>query len=366
MARRSHIAVSMGGHIAVVQYDHDAQTVLTTPIGTASTMNDHNVAALLERPDHRLIAAYSDHNSPMRCRVSMSQNSSTSWGAEVTVDSADCTYPRLLRLSAENTTYLIYRQGSGGTRPQVVRTSTDNGATWSAASNLITGPNRPYLRLATNGVDRIDFFVTNGHPRAAETPDGNSLYHLYYQSGDWFNSAGVDIGDPPFVPTDGTLVWDGTTERSWIWDVGYVAGAPVALFTTFVSDTDHRYRYAKWNGSAWATPQIATAGKHIYETSGEEQYTAGGCFSHDMPDVFLAREVVTNRWELERWTTADGGDTWSKAEDVTTSSPSAPFKNYRPYKVEGGGPFDVVWLAGGYNTYIDWSSSLMARRKPVA
>ena len=362
---RSFIAISRSNAISVVQHDHTAGTTAITPLASTSTENDHHVAALAARTDGRIIAAYSEHVAPLSVRISTNPKDSTTWGAATVIDSAACTYPRLAYLSSETKFFLIYRQGDGTTRPQVMRTSTDSGATWSAATNLITETDkRPYLRLVTNGTNRIDFFVTDGHPRASETPDGNSLYHFYYSAGDWFNSGGTDIGDPPFTVADATQVYDGTTTRSWIWDAGYSSGSPVALFTTFVSDTDHRYRYARWSGSAWETYEIATAGKHIYETAGEEQYTAGGCFAQATTSVYLCREVATDRWELERWATSDGGETWTSAAAITSSSPSAPWKNYRPYKVEGGGPFDVVWLAGRYTTFLNWSSSLMASPAP--
>ncbi len=51
---------------------------------------------------------------------------------------------------------------------------------------------RPYLKVSSNGIDRIHFAFTDGHPR--KEPE-NSIYYMYYENGGLFKANGEKIGN---------------------------------------------------------------------------------------------------------------------------------------------------------------------------
>lgn len=358
--RRTFFTSSRSNGIWISSYDHDTTELVSRIMQSVSGQNDHHVAAVAVRPDGKLLVCMSQHNGHMRRRISANVGDVTSFGSSLTVVAAATTYPRLVYLSATDTYWLFYRKtvpGTGEGRPTFYITSTDGGVSWSSETQ-VTAANaqRPYLRLATNGVDRIDFFHTDGHP--FEVAD-NNLYHFYYD-GSWRESDGTAYSSLPIdLATEATQVYDGSANSCWVWDAGYISGSPVVLFAQLVAAENQRYRFAKWDGSAWADYEIAAGGSKIYEDAGETWYTAGGCFAADATKVYLCREVVADRWEMERWQTADGGETWSLDVAITSDSDPAPSKNYRPYLVQGGGPMELVWLQGNYISYTEFSSSVM-------
>lgn len=363
MASKTFACISAGDGIRVVEYDHGtgASSSFLLQAITASGLNDHDIGSLWERPDGKILAVYSTHNDPMSARISTNAGDISAWGSATLVQSGSCTYPRLQYLSSTDTLYLIYRRTTGTAREQFMRTSTDNGDTWTAEVQITgTTTQRPYMRFTSNGVDRIDFFFTDDHPNEVV---GNSLYHCYYDGSTWRTSDGTSMGSPTFIPgTDMTEVYDGSSVECWIWDAAYIGGQPCALYPTFVSTSDHRYNFARYNGTTWDTVQVATAGNKIYEGSGEDQYTAGGCFGPTSTDLYLCREISTGRWEMERWQTVNNGDTWSFDTAITSNSNPAPSKVYRPYRVEGGGPFQVLYMSGPYYTYANFTSKLYGYR----
>src|SRR6185312_8935658 len=92
-----------------------------------------------------------------------------------------------------------------------------------------------------------------------------SLYHIYYTGGNYFKSDGTPIVTSlPLGSSDLTRVWDGSSLRGWNWDLAMGAdGNPVVVFAVLVTNSDHRYYYGRWNGSAWVTTQIAAAGSFL-------------------------------------------------------------------------------------------------------
>ena len=131
------------------------------------------------------------------------------------------------------------------------------------------------------------------------------------------------------------------------------AGRPVIVFATFPTAADHRYFYAHWTGSAWEVHQITPAGGSIAENGASPYYSGGLTLDHEDPSrVYLSRQVGGS-WQVETWTTADHGTTWSSSA-VTT----APGKNVRPVSPRGmsatGGDMSVIWMNGGYPSWVGY------------
>lgn len=279
--------------------------------------------------------------------------------------SAGYTYAGLAQVSAvANTLFLFFRwHDSGGTAHLAYSKSTDNGTTWGARVNVCV---MTYHQFAVTGSDRIDFVLSN-HPQDAGNHD---IRHMYFvpSTEKWYQSDGTEITTTkPFDYMHPTLVYDGSTTMGWLWDIASDgAGHPVIVYATFpgavpnVSATDHRYNYARWSGSAWASSEIVAAGGRIptgdQPTGNHQEFYSGGvCLDHSNPTtVFASVNVGSGRWDVYRYVTSDNGASFTGAA-LTSSG-----KNIRPMSVQGhDASLQVIWFEGTYTTYVDYSLRTM-------
>lgn len=373
-------AVGLEGEIRVVSYAHDTgETVEATLRAAGWAIDDHNNPCFCELSDGRILAGYTEHNSTDGVFVRKSTNVGdvSAWGAEVkvfdnAVQGGSSSYCNLFRLSEQsNRIFCFWREGSS---LWYYATSDDDGATWSARVALwdpIGGAEQPYIVFSSNGVDRIDLFATLEHPNQA---GNSSLYHFYYEfdaTGKWFKTDGTEIpaASLPFDGADVTLVYDGSAASDcWVWAIDYQAnGAPHVLFATFTSgseQTDHRYQYSRWDGSAWtAAVQICTAGASLY--AGEIYYSGGLCFDGIAPTgttitIYLSR--VETRHEVQKWQSTNSGATWAKVADITSNSESGmfSFRPFSPKNYPAYSPMNVLFSSGTYNSFTDYNTYLCA------
>jgi hypothetical protein len=332
------------GDVRVAELDQGAGMVTTATLHAALGVNDHHNPALLARADGRLQAFYSGHGGPeLFFRIG---ESIARWGPEQrlgtnTPGARGHTYPNPVQLRAEgDRIHLFWR---GGDWNPTFSTSAD-GVTWAPARTLIRVPGqRPYIKVASDGMETIHVAFTDGHPRETAT----SLYYARYTAGSWFRADGRRIGSPPFTPADADLVSDVTRtgQRAWVHDVAFdAAGVPRIVFAVFRSPTDHRYRHTRWTGRAWQHRQVTQAGGTFPEDGREREYSGGIVFDHADPAVLYLSRQVRGQWEIERWRTPDGGTSWTH-QALTAGSPE---KNVRPVVARGGGP---LWLRGPYVNY---------------
>lgn len=81
------------------------------------------------------------------------------------------------------------------------------------------------------------------------------------------------------------------------------------VFASFPSAADHRYHYARWTGTSWDVHEITLAGGSIRGDGGSPYYSGGITLDHEDPSrVYLSRQLGAS-WQVEAWTTADGGAT---------------------------------------------------------
>lgn len=350
--------VNSSGDIGISKYDHAAKTVSSFTLSAALELDDHNNPAIYFRPDGRIMAFYCKHPDATvtRYRVSTNAEDISAWGSETQIAATVPTYSNPFYLSDSGRLYLGYRSGVDMTRPQVRRSTADNGATWDAETLWINNTGaRPYYKACSNGAGRIDFLVTTGHPRDV----ASSIYHAYMQldgtTEKFYSSNGTYLGTS-FNPTAATQVYDGSSIDGWVWDIQYGPdGHPWVLFAKFQTTTDHRYMFARWTGSAWTTPvQICAAGSYLYLA--EAWYSGGLCFdSADATRVFVSVQV-SGQWEIQEYATSDNGATWAKLRDITTGS---AVKNCRPYSPRNrDDSLRVLWWRGSYSTYIDYDTAL--------
>ena len=354
--------VDIEGDIKVSSYDHSTGNRVTAVLQARLNKDDHANPSLQVRPDGRLVVYYSRHVGPsMHYRVSASPEDVTSWEPPQTVPTntpgiRGYTYPNPIRLADEGRTYLFWR---GGNYNPTFSIQNDGETTWSPARTLITMPGeRPYVKYDSSGGDTIHLAYTNAHPN--EFGDVN-IYYARVRAGKIERVDGTQIGslDDPIAPAEGDLVYDGA-EQAWVHDVAAdSSGRPVIVFASFPSAADHRYHYARWTGSAWDVHQITPAGGSFREDGGSPDYSGGLTLDHEDPSrVYLSRQVGPGAWQVETWTTATGGASWS-SEPIATAG-----KNVRPVSPRGmsgtGGDMSVLWMNGGYPSYVAYDTSIEA------
>ncbi|MCC6539003.1 MAG: BNR-4 repeat-containing protein [Bryobacterales bacterium] len=350
--------------------------------------DDHNSPAFVVRGDGRLVAMYSLHGPDEKIyyRVSTRPGDATAWGAErVFVPSATSrvTYSNLHRLGRENRIYDFFRGFNNSYKPSYAF-SDDEGETWKAGGVMLDVPlqvrHRPYVKYASDGRTTIHMAYTEGHPRDFD----NSVYHSYYRDGKLHRSDGSVIrglAEGLRAPQEGTRIFAGDKNNvAWVSDLHLDRrGHPYLAYSVQVNSggkplpehgDDHRYRYARWNGSQWEDHEIAYAGSRLYP--GEDDYT--GNIALDPRDPFTVyvstnADPVTGQplrsaadgqrhWELYRGRTADGGRTW-RWEALTHDSTQ---DQVRPMVPMGDSKQPIVlWLRGKMRAYTDYRFEVVAR-----
>lgn len=380
----SHAAVGDAerGDIDVHWYDAATRTQGSYELSDQLNSNDHSSAALWVRPDGRYLAAYSRHDSDdvVRFRTTVNPNDPTQWGVESTVNVASqgsgvtTAYSNLYHLQSDNggAGRLYHISRNENSDPNVL-VSDDQGANWVDGGKLLTQGDstvKPYLRYAANE-DAIHFTTTDGHPGFQTS----SIYHGYIRNGMLHDSFGnvVDdnIGDASAVSAESLtsvfpsgLEFDGIQmTRAWTTDTAIDGnGNPYAVFTARADDNtgDHRFFYGRFNGLEWSVSELAAAGAFL---APNEDYTGLAALDPNDPDQLYISTTIdprtgltTDRYELYRGRTDDGGITWSW-EAVTANS---IVDNLRPivpdWDLDNSA---LLWLEGNYNTWTEWDTQVV-------
>lgn len=341
--------------LMIYKYDPVNKLLTYSTLSASYTNDDHALASILIRDsDHRILAFGAEHNdSTITLWTSTNAEDVSAWGAGASLDASigggTYNYPIPIQLTGEasDPIYLFYNERGDGIKGEYYSVSTDSGATWSAGTQVFTnGAERPYFQIISNGVDRIDFACTQGHPGEVA---GCSIYHFYYTGGSYYKSDGTLIeGALPLETTDVTLVYDGTTTEAWVWDIAIdSSGYPVIVYATFPTPaSDHRYRYARWNGTAWIDNEICTAGAPLY--AAETYYSGGITIDKGNPSIVWCSRVVGGQWEIFKYITTDNGVTWDAGTALTSSSTSM---NARPVCADGTTGLEPLYWTGTYTAY---------------
>lgn len=378
--------VTKEGRNTVTSFNLKTAEGLTTMINEEPFKpDDHNVGALLLRPDKRYLTVYAQHGIEprMRYRISQRPHDITQWGPErIAETGGKTTYSNLFRLESNDTVYNFHR-GIGSDPNYMV--SGDDGETWHYGGRLFAFKGRPYVRYASDGKRRVHFITTEDHPRHYN----NSIYHGYIEDGNMFSSNGEPVGrlsrneSTRFTPRDFTCVFDSdsTTRADVAWthdikldDHGYpyigfsVTKDPIKLGETVNTQEggfDHRYHYARFDGKVWREHEIAYAGSRLY--AGENEYTGLMALHPGDPNVvYISTDVdpVTGKalktgagrhYEIFKGTTKDGGANWA----WTAVTKNSTEDNIRPIVVASNDYEVILWLRGRYTTYKDYDLKVL-------
>jgi hypothetical protein len=158
--------------------------------------------------------------------------------------------------------------------------------------------------------------------------------------------------------------------EAWVWDMHLDAqDRPAIVYTSHVHSGDIRYRYARWNGTAWDDREIAFAGRRLYQS--QEYYAGGICLDpDDLNTVYLSASVhpvtghpnASGHFEIWKGTLTAGKWSYENLTPGTTSDnlrPIVPGKHPTPTNHHKA---FVLWYRGQYRTYTDWSTEIVGLR----
>lgn len=339
--------------------------------------DDHNAPVFYSRPDGSVLAVYARHNRDKTHYYRVSDPTDPlRWSKELTFRHdyplADkVTYMNLIPIRNEKKLYNFFRGIEFN--PSFV-TSSDHGMTWNEPTHFIRseldGRHRPYARYAGNGTDTVHVSFTDGHPRDF----GNSLYYAAFRDGKFYRASGQPIKDldqeGPLKPSEAEHIYQGDAGKgrggdlsaynsAWTSSIAIdAAGRPHIGYTVYVSNADHRYRIASFDGNRWIDREVAHGGNCLYDR--ESSYT--GLIALDPADpttVVLSTDVdpttgkaTGGKHEIYRATVGSADDIKNiRWKPVTTNS---PVRNIRPIIVRDGPTRVIAWLRGDFTTYTDY------------
>lgn len=338
--------------------------------------DDHNSPVFYARKDGSILSTYARHGRDKfhLSRVSKPGEPLT-WDHEIqhlrTSEGKkdNVSYMNLYHLEDEERLYNFYR---GIEYNPTLVTSEDEGETWSDPVHVfkseVRGRHRPYPRYAGNGKDTIYVAVTDAHPRNF----GNSIYYFEFRNGQFFKADGTAIkslaDDGPLTPSEAEMVYQGTMTThkpegfesvpgsAWTSAIAFDEhGHPHIGYALYLSNTDHRYRIATWDGEMWRDREVAFAGGCLYTR--ESSYT--GLITMDPIDptvVFISTDVDPTTGEghggkHEIYRARIGHEDSVDAIDWTPVTRSSPVANIRPMVVRDGRRRVVIWMRGEFATY---------------
>ena len=313
----------------VICYDHHSGTWSgAVKAGENPLINDsHGNPALLVEQSGYVHIFYGCHGGPMKYVKSTKAGDISSWTA-MPDPAIHATYPQLIQMP-DGTIYLFYRRG-GHTADWVYRTSTDDGAIWSGETVVIdSNPNDvwyPFFKKAPNSTIHAGFcWKDEKHPRGGETWQRFNIYYMFRDfDGNWKNASGKMLSIPVTKSVLDTfaLVYNSGTDHAENPSIDIdLNNIPYLVFTTG-SGKSYKHVFAKWNGQSWFLTDIAKT-DHLFDDPAIIVHSA----THI--EVFLCREGtngtgngdgdMTDRGgNVEKWTTFDGGTSWSKVADIIT------------------------------------------------
>lgn len=355
------------GDIQIGFYDHETHEIHSSVLYDNLQADDHDNPSILFDEQGRLLIFFNRHGGSSLYLVrSAEPEEITTWGPVKQLHLNDpevlkkmnCadeyTYTCPVMLSAEHgRIYLFWR---GADSKPTYSYSDDDGETWTAGKiffmpERIYNGRRPYVKIYSDGVDKIHFTLTDGHPRDEQK---NNIYYMYYKGGSFYKASGEKIKDAkdlPVKPEEADLVYDASrgNARAWNWDVAQDKdGNPVIAYAKFPNDSTHIYSYAAWDGKKWNNDDLVNSGRWFQQTrkgtkESEPNYSGGMGIDHESPNILYLSVNRDSVFEMEKWETTNQGKSW-KVEKITSGSSN---DNVRPFAVRNakeGSPLQVLWM----------------------
>jgi hypothetical protein len=382
------------GNVELVVHDIARARTRRTVLHRHFEQDDHDAPALLVLPDRRLLAVYTRHAVERRayCRMS-GPGDPLVWGEAIPIDTPGVDAPAF---RGDNVTYSSVFRFPGGRIYDFFRGvgfdpnfmwSDDGGHSWAHGGRLLVGRDGygPYVTYAFDG-RVLHFIATEDHPRTFP----NSIYHGLLRDGEICRSDGTPIAKLGQTGT-ATAVWDLTPvfrgdpdHVGWIIDIQLDAERRPYIAFSVQRDgrarwrrpggRDHRYCFARWDGTRWHVHEMAHGGSRLY--AGEDHYTGLVALHPTRPDVVYIStnaDPVTGRplvsrtdrrrhHEVFRGRTPDGGRSWTWTPITADSTAD----NLRPIVPRWDDPrTPLVWMRGRYTRNRGaWTTAVVAAMLP--
>ena len=353
--RRLTVWASVGnlGEIRVHHFDHDAQVLRSSQVGTTGE-DDHNAPAIVPpRPGTgegwRLFWAGHGVDQTTFYAESAGLDDLSTWGAVQSTTWPDfVTYSQVIDRGAER--WLFARQRPGWS----FKTSTDGGTSWSAATKWVTGDEDLYALHRLSGDGRTMHVAFHCHP---DTSTDQDLYRIAVDmaTGEITSPAsGAVLGslrDDTTLPvqyTDAEQVYAAAGgERTRLWDISPWGDVIYSVWTEAAAMTDGHY-YAVSAGGTQA--DLGPHGRTVDYDAGNHPrgYFGGAQFSRAERGVIFASKEAAGNWRIERLQTPDAFASFVAAR----ISPEEAVKRFRPVAVRNGLPeLQVLYCRGAYRDY---------------
>ncbi len=347
--------ITTEGDIVVASYNHQTGEYIQKTVWANWQSDDHDNPSLLIRDDGRIIVFFAKHfGPPIKRMISLNPEDISTWSSDYELGN-NVTYPYPFRIG--KTVYVFYR-GEASWHPHLV-VSTDNGETFGTPEEFISGGGqRPYTRYAQGADGSIHVAVTTGHPR---NEPSNKIYYCRFKDNVFYRANGTVIknfADGAVDISQLEIVYDASVGKGWIWDIALEpeTGYPILVYASFPTNDDHRYHYARWDGSKWNNIQITEAGKWFPQTpvgvtEYENNYSGGLILDYNDPTTVYLSKQVKGVFEIFKYKTSDYGQNWD-IKAITWNTPSH-LVNVRPIvpRNHKNGYFDVIWMKGEYVYY---------------
>lgn len=318
--------IAWNGDIYVTKFrdgieNEEAQTILVARRSedynaTASDIQHGNPAICIDQKGY-VHLFYGAHNTPMCYRRSTSPENILNWTSKITIGAASlATYPNPVVLK-DNTIFLLYRQDIGGGQKRSSFTkSTDGGNTWSSETVLITPSSTKWIYPVCCV--------------AGDEASGSQSVHILTAVRDDTTKTFVNL-NYMYSPDQGT---------TWKFIDGTTLSLPIDQTAVDVVEPDSSYpadlrldsqgnrlicfnesgtiKFVKYEGGTWNISTVSTDPENIYEPSWLD------IIDDNTLDIYTVDGYNSSYrgGNIVRYRSNDGGNTWAKAEDITTGGGS--------------------------------------------
>ena len=346
------------------------ETVRMALINTGE-IDDHNNGGLIILGDELVCFGNTHNTTTIRYRVlsSLAQFADIgAWSADTQVATGlSRAYMNPMALTKDTSKQWLwsrrYLETGGAKRALGFETTADMTAvpaTYSARVNVCVNTETdnawPYWNVRSNGYDRVDVIVN----QVPQNLGQSSVYHFFARIDNdlvmrYYKTDGTEItASLPFNVADhATLVYDGSSQRSWVSDVMLGAdGHPRLLWPKLINNdgSQHEYWHSRWTGSAWVNSKIVDGGQgfspypwwyhrcHVFD-------------ANDATRVYACRTAASVDY-VEEYRTADNGATWSKYRTLRDSSVAGARPFARPVSPRNHvGALSVIWHEGTFSNF---------------
>lgn len=353
----------------IAYYDHTLQRWSSGYfVGDTAISNDsHGAPAMIIDDAGYFHIFYGTHTGNLLHAKSTNSLDITSWTAQSAAANS-ATYPQAIKFST-GVIYLFYRAGFLHTGDWVYETSADNGATWSAETNLIDGvaPETAYYCYFRKGAGddiHVGFlYKDDDTPGTQEAHQRYNIYYMHFDGTNWNNINGVAQTLPlSKANVDANcLVRNSGANHTEIPTLDVDAANNPYLLYLEGSGFSYDYKFASWNGAAWVITDTTADTDHLFDAY------ALDVKSSTIMDMYIVTGGTAGTGgdtnfddrggNIEKWTTSNGGTTWSRISTIISNSDTGDIYN-SPMIVNDYNSNAIVVFSEWTNTFTDFTNKI--------